>query len=265
MISLSRPLDRLSRRRHNMECIHSFSSQRYRDSIRKSGKRHWNPISANHAMPASIFCRRKTNWPRLPVWGRNTLRRVISVLQDDGIVRRIQGKGTFIEEAPVTISFYNWLVYQNADTNPRLLMDRWFREFQSESGVNVDNVAVNYSLYSHALHDALLDAVQPDLVLITPFWFHSFQRMKLFRNLDDYLGRPVFADVYNPALEMMKNRDRIYGVPWGSGPFGALLQQKCFGSGRSKSGKKRRKRSTNWPPCAERSKKTVRHRGFVSP
>lgn len=149
--------------------------------------------------------------------GRNTVRRVISNLETEGLVQRIQGKGTFLRKNFTEVSFSNWI---SSELSAEFFLDRLAEVYQKQnSGVRIQNVIIPYRGYLQKIFQMSLTGEIPDVVQITPFWLRRLQRFNLFVPLDSYISQNIVQQRYKIAYQLGQVGEEVFALNWALCPL----------------------------------------------
>jgi len=149
--------------------------------------------------------------------GRNTLRNVIGELVDQGALRRIQGKGTFIVKQFRRIRFANWA---SSELSPALFIDKLIHEFHElYAEIEIENIKIPYHQYLEHILNLLIRGDVLDVVQLTPFWLQYLQRFNLFHPLDTFISHELINRRYPTAFSLGQINNSIYSINWALCPL----------------------------------------------
>ena len=149
--------------------------------------------------------------------GRNTVRKVVGVMVEEGLLERIQGKGTFLTKQQNEFAFSNWISFELA---PQHFMERLIADFEGEhEGIHVKDIPIPYYQYVNKLLELTLQGQQPDVVQMNSYWLRRFQKLNLFIPLDRYLTPQILKRRYTNAIKLGKIGDTIYALNWTLDPL----------------------------------------------
>jgi multiple sugar transport system substrate-binding protein len=149
--------------------------------------------------------------------GRNTLRKVVGNLVDEGLLERIQGKGTFIVNASQVLTFSNWI---SSELSPDRFMEILISRFESmNEKVHVRDLAIPYYQYVDKLFDLILRGKSPDVIQMNSYWLRRFQKLKMFLPLDGYVGPQFLKRNHSTALSLGRIKNEIVALNWTLDPL----------------------------------------------
>jgi multiple sugar transport system substrate-binding protein len=149
--------------------------------------------------------------------GRNTLRKVIGELVAQGVLQRIQGKGTFIAKQYRRMRFVNWA---SSELSPSLFLDKLIHEFHtSHTEMEIENITIPYHQYLENMIQMLIHGEELDVVQLTTFWLRYLQRFNLLVPLDNYISQELINRRYPNAFSLGKVNNSIYSINWALCPL----------------------------------------------
>lgn len=143
--------------------------------------------------------------------GRNTFRRVIGDLVKEGIVERIQGKGTFIVQKQRKITFSGWV---SKDPGGDIVIDRMITNFEQHHKLRVEYLSLPFYQYPNQLLRLCSQGKAPDVVQMNPYWLPRFQRLDLLLTLDNRISRQNLNRRYSMDLESCRIDGHMYALNW---------------------------------------------------
>ncbi len=149
--------------------------------------------------------------------GRNTLRKVVGTLVDEGLLERIQGKGTFIVNDSRELAFSNWI---SSELSPERFMEKLIAGYERRSGgVRVRDIAIPYYQYASRLLELILHGQPPDIIQMNSYWLRRFQKLNLFIPLDGYISPEILKRRYSTALSLGRIANEIIALNWTLDPL----------------------------------------------
>ena len=149
--------------------------------------------------------------------GRNTVRRVVGVMVEEGLLERIQGKGTFLTKQKHEISFSNWISFELA---PHHFMEKLIARYErAEEGIRLRDIPIPYYQYVNRLLDLSLRGQTPDVVQMNSYWLRRFQALNLFVPLDGYLTPQILKRRFTTAIKLGKIGDTVFALNWTLDPL----------------------------------------------
>ncbi|MCF7943723.1 MAG: extracellular solute-binding protein [Spirochaetia bacterium] len=144
--------------------------------------------------------------------GRNTLRNAVNELVLEGMLKKIQGKGTFIQDPVKNIVFLNWAETEFTDIP---IMQDFITSFQKDNpAINITSESVPYTLYVKRILRHLLNNEPFDVMQITPFWLQRFKHLDALFPLTNYSKQHYIGNQYQKALELEEIDDELYAINW---------------------------------------------------
>jgi multiple sugar transport system substrate-binding protein len=179
-------------------------------------------IRAKQEIRKLVDTLREINQPMLPVEteltrqlgvGRNTVRKAIGELVQEGVLERFQGKGTFIVDDQKEISFADWV---SAELPSGFFLNKVIEEFtrKEPSGYRIKEIIIPYHIYLQKIFHLIMNGTAPDVVQLTPIWLRRFQRYNVFLSLSAYISQNIIKRRYTTAFNLGRIRDEIYSLNW---------------------------------------------------
>ncbi len=154
----------------------------------------------------------------------STIRQALSILVADGILNKKQGRGTFVSERKIKITFLSWIPETKlGEKNLADLIDRFEKENPS---IEIEIIPTVYQEAKDSLLKLITNGNAPDVAQIVSHWTSFFASMGAFEPLDDLLdtsnlaGRSDDKDLLGGVYQ-----DTIYSVAWGLCPLSLLANK----------------------------------------
>ena len=149
--------------------------------------------------------------------GRNTIRKIVGAMVDEGLVERIQGKGTFLSGQHNLITFSNWV---SCELAPQHFMEQIIDKYEHmHTGMRIDDIPIPFYQYVNRLLELSLEGRTPDVVQMNSYWLRRFQKLNLFIPLDRYLTPQVLKRRFTNAVKLGKIGDTIFSLNWTLDPL----------------------------------------------
>lgn len=148
--------------------------------------------------------------------GRNTLRNAIGLLVDEGLVRRIQGKGSFIVSVPPKITMSGWVTN---DPGAVPVIDTMVGNFRALSGTQVEYLSTPFYQYPRRVLQQCLSGNAPDVIQVNPYWLPRFQKLDQLLPLDDVVNQQNISKRYTADVESGRIDGQLYALNWSLCPL----------------------------------------------
>ena len=146
------------------------------------------------------------------------IRQAVSGLEADGILRKRQGKGTFVAENKTTLTMVTHL-----SAYPAVLpiFNALLKDFERENPlIAVEHVAVSAYEARDYILSHITNGRSPDVVQLLTFWTSYFASMGALEPLDGLLaGDGSLLNAPRDDFHDGRYQDRLYSLPWGLSPF----------------------------------------------
>jgi multiple sugar transport system substrate-binding protein len=152
---------------------------------------------------------------------RNTIRKVIGELVEEGVLTRIRGKGTFITDKHREITFSRWVGKKTAElSSSRLAMEQIVSGFEKENpGLKVNVLRVPIYQYHNSILNSLIDQRSLDVVTTNILCLSSFINLDLFVPLNDIIDQNNLHKRYMIDIESGVYKDKLLAVNWTLCPY----------------------------------------------
>lgn len=146
------------------------------------------------------------------------IRQAVSALEADGILKKRQGKGTFVVDNKTTLTMVTHL-----SEYPAVLerVNQLLREFERENPlIKVDHVTVSAYEARDYILSLITNGRSPDIVQLIMFWTSYFASMGALEPLENLIGAGSNrANINHEDRHDGLYQGRRYSVPWGLSPF----------------------------------------------
>jgi multiple sugar transport system substrate-binding protein len=158
--------------------------------------------------------------------GRHSIREAVASCVSDGLLEKIQGKGTFILDKKTAINFMGWISTEAPGDSAMQYMKERFEAGHPEYKVN--NIPVPYY---HTIDQLLRHAVQCrslDVVQITPAMLGFLDDIQFLRPLDEFIDNNDITRRYMVDIESNRRDRRIMGLTWALSPLALFYNKKVM-------------------------------------
>jgi len=154
----------------------------------------------------------------------STIRQALTLLVADGVLVKRQGKGTFVSEREVRISFLSWM-----GESPRgeEILGSLVRRFEEKfPPVKVDIIPSAFPETRSTLMRLISSGRAPDVAQIVSHWTSYFASSGALQPLDDLISRENLSSRL-PAQDLFGGtyKDKVYSVAWGLCPFSLIANK----------------------------------------
>lgn len=150
-------------------------------------------------------------------FGRYTIRQAVQSFVSQGILERIQGKGTFILDAKTEISFSGWI---GTEPPGDLAVEELMRGFhESQPRLAISYKPIPYYQTTERLLSLALHGTAPDVMQLTPPIFATLSNLGLLLPLDQHVNHVSLKRQYPIDVEAGRIGRTLYSVTWGLSPL----------------------------------------------
>ena len=145
------------------------------------------------------------------------IRQAVSALEADGILKKRQGKGTFLAEKKTTLSMVTYL-----SAYPAVLdkVNGLLREFERENPlVEINHISVTPAEARDYILSLITNGNSPDVIQLMMFLTSHFAAMGALEPLDTLLDNSTRLLSQTDELHDGIYLNKRYSVPWGLRPF----------------------------------------------
>lgn len=149
--------------------------------------------------------------------GRNTLRSAIEHLEKRGLIRRIQGKGTFISEPDSSLVFSSWIP---SEVPSQPSFDRYAETFSRKHGrITVQGLSFPYDFYTSRVRRHVMSGGHIDVIQLNPYWLRRFYHMDALLSLEHYVGPHQRSLRYTQDLDSCRINGELFAINWTLAPL----------------------------------------------
>jgi len=151
----------------------------------------------------------------------STIRQALSILVAEGVLKKKQGRGTFVSEKKVKISFLTWIPETRKGEGVIADLVEDFEEMYPN--IEVEVIPTTYTETKEALLQLITNGNAPDVAQIVSHWTSFFASMGAFVPLEDLLEennlknrfeeKDILGGIYQGS---------IYSVAWGLCPISMI-------------------------------------------
>ncbi|MEW5817442.1 MAG: extracellular solute-binding protein [Spirochaetota bacterium] len=169
---------------------------------------------------------KKDNRPQLPTetelvtrlgYGRYTIREAVKRLVREGILEKIQGKGTFISNIKNIIDFSGWI---GTEPPGDIILASMISVFsKKKSPLNVNYHPIPYYQNIEQIVRMAIENTIPNVMQLSPHFLAILHDFDLLLPLDQYLNHNNMKRRYPVDIESGKVGRTIYSVTWALSPY----------------------------------------------
>jgi len=149
--------------------------------------------------------------------GRYTIREAIQGFVAQGMLERVQGKGTFIVEGRIEVSFSGWI---GTEPPGDIALQELMQGFDAtHPGHTIRYEAIPYIQTTEKVLDLALHGGAPDVMQVTPPIFATLFDLGMLRPLDAHVNHSDLNRRYLIDVESGRIGKELYSVTWGLAPL----------------------------------------------
>lgn len=149
--------------------------------------------------------------------GRYTVRQAVQSFVSQGILERIQGKGTYILNAQTGIDFSGWI---GTEPPGDVAVEELIQRFQkSHPNLAISYKPIPYYQTTEKILSLALHCSPPDVMQLTPPIFSTLSSLGLLLPLDQYVNHSHMKRQYPIDVESGRIGRTLYSVTWGLSPL----------------------------------------------
>jgi multiple sugar transport system substrate-binding protein len=154
----------------------------------------------------------------------STVRQALSILVSDGYLVKKQGKGTFVSEKKIRISFLSWIgeSKQGGEIIKELIAS-FERKYPS---ISIEYIPTTYPETRKDLLKLITNGTAPDVAQIVSHWTSYFASMGAFEPLNELLSREnIEGRLFEKDILGGTYQNKIYSVSWGLCPVSLIANR----------------------------------------
>ncbi len=157
----------------------------------------------------------------------STIRQALSLLVADGVLVKRQGKGTFVSDEKIGISFLSWM-----GETPRgeEILNELVSRFEAKyPPITIDVIPCTYPETRTTLTRLISSGRAPDVAQVVSHWTSYFASAGALHPLDELLN-PENISSRLPVQDLFGGtyQDRIYSVAWGLSPLSLIANRRVL-------------------------------------
>jgi ABC-type glycerol-3-phosphate transport system substrate-binding protein len=154
----------------------------------------------------------------------STIRQALSTLVAEGVLNKRQGKGTFVSEQTLELTFLSWI--GETERGDEILRELICAFERKHPAIAIRLVPTTYYETRRELLRMISAGDAPDVAQIVTHWTSLFSSMGAFAPLEELLSRENLQDRFEaPDLQAGTVQNHVYSVSWGLCPM-ALIAHK---------------------------------------
>ena len=154
----------------------------------------------------------------------STIRQAINLLVAEGVLSKKQGKGTFIAEKKVVLSFLTWI--GETPRGQAILQELIARFEEMNPSISIRIVATTFTNTREDLLRLISNGNAPDVAQIVSPWTTHFAAMGAFTPLEEYLSEENLASRFSDKdLLGGTYNGKVFSVAWGLCPLSLIANK----------------------------------------
>jgi ABC-type glycerol-3-phosphate transport system substrate-binding protein len=157
----------------------------------------------------------------------STVRQAINLLVAEGVLSKKQGKGTYITEDKVSLSFLSWI--GETPRGESILKDLIRRFEQKNSNISIRLIPTTFSNTKEDLLRLITNGNAPDVAQIVSPWTTYFASMGALSPLEEYVSSENLESRF-PDKDLLGGtyNGKIHSVAWGLCPLALIANKKVL-------------------------------------
>jgi maltose-binding protein MalE len=147
---------------------------------------------------------------------RPTIRLALTALTEEGVIEKVQGKGTFISENKTELNFVNWQATEEATSNSlQHILDGFIKKSPE---VAVRNTGY---IFKNILQQLIINTgsgTAPDIMSLVYFWIPRLAEQGTLYPLNKVYTTDFRNRLYSQSIDAIKYKDNFYALNWANGP-----------------------------------------------
>jgi len=158
----------------------------------------------------------------------STIRQALSILVSEGYLVKKQGKGTFVSEKKVKVSFLGWIGESRQGME---IMRELIGAFEEKYPlISIEYIPTTYPHTRQDLLRLITNGTAPDVAQIVSHWTSYFASMGAFEPLGDLVSREnIECRIFEKDILGGIYQNRIYSLSWGLCPVSLIANKNVLG------------------------------------
>ena len=151
----------------------------------------------------------------------STIRQALSILVSEGYLVKKQGKGTYVSERKIKLTFLCWVV--ETKLGLKIIRDTVALFEKKHPTIEVEIITTTYPETRKTLLKLITSGNAPDVAQIVSHWTSYFASMGAFEPLNNYLSKESLQKRFRDKdLLGGTYLDKLYSVSWGLCPIALI-------------------------------------------